>query len=120
MFSPISGLKATNINNKKSTFVWLLHYTASRVHPVSTFPHLILKMRQTINNNDNNIKNCKEEQFLWREVKTEGTKLVCECVCECLVSSPSELMRSSLALLNGRVTCLCPSSRECCVLLDVV
>lgn len=42
--TPIPGLKATNIN-KKSTNVWLLHYTASRVHPVSTFPYLILKVR---------------------------------------------------------------------------
>lgn len=94
MSSPIPGLKATYINNK-STFVWLLHYTASRVHPVSTFPYLILKMR-TKNNNDNNIDNSKEKQQLAvkRGVKTEGMKT---CVCVCLVVSPSKLIGSLLA-----------------------
>lgn len=102
--SPIPGLKATNINNK-STFVWLLHYTASRVHPVSTFPYLILKMRTKNNNNGNNIDNSKEKRQLAveRGVKTEGMKTpVCLCVCVWLVS-PSELIGSLFALVGRRL-----------------
>ena len=82
--SPTPGLKAKNINNK-STFIWLLHYTASRVYPVSTFPYLILKMRKKIKeHNENNTNNSKEKRQLERGVKTEGLKTPA-CVCVRLV-----------------------------------
>lgn len=122
MSSPIPGLKAKNINNK-STFIWLLHYTASRVYPVSTFPYLILKMR-TKNNDENNIDNSKEKWQLAveRGVKTEGLKNSCVCVCVFgYVVSPSELSGSLLAPVERCVTCNMsvsgPSCGGCCVLL---
>lgn len=93
----IPGLKATNINNK-STFIWLLHYTASRVHPVSTFPYLIRKIRTTSKqNNDNNIDKSKGKRQLAveRGVKTEGMKTP---VCVCLFLHQSSLEACSPSL----------------------
>lgn len=110
MSSHIPGLKATNINNK-STFVWLLHYTASRVHPVSTFPYLILKIRTTTTTL---IKVKRNDSLLWREEwKQRGWKLLCVCL---LVSPSWKLARPHWKACNMSV--FGPSRRGCCVLLD--
>lgn len=108
--TPIPGLKATNIN-KKSTNVWLLHYTASRVHPVSTFPYLILKVRtkKTTTTRTTLITVKRSTAFCGVRSENRGDENSCVCVCVfgCFLHQSS--LEACAPLLKGvlHVTCLC-------------
>lgn len=92
------GLKATDINNK-STFVWLLYYTYSRVHPVSTLIVFYTEDEEK-NNNNNNIENSKNKQHvLEKEVKTP--------VCGFFLRQSSLEARSPLLTSASRVCAWC-------------
>lgn len=60
---PKPGLKATDINNK-STFVWLLYYTSSRVYPVSTL--IVFDTEDEEKTTRTTLITVKRNSLLWR------------------------------------------------------